>query len=234
MKIIISGMVGVGKSTISENLYNYFIKNNNRNLKIGFLKELQFENPYLDFFYKERCEWSFLIQIDFLLERYKKLIIEDKKNNDITIFDRHFLDDYIFANSDSIKEDITNIHLNIYLELNKYLSSTISENDRPDYFFLLKAEYNEIINRINKRGRSFEKSSDLNKYWKSMYKVYYENKLVQEYLLRNTKNFIIIDANKSEKEILNEILDILNSKNLWISRLIREKNKNLDFKFLKY
>lgn len=233
MKIIISGMVGVGKSTISENLYKYFEKNN-KNLKIEFIKELQFDNPYLDFFYKERCEWSFLIQIDFLLERYKTLISEEKRKNDITIFDRHFLDDYIFANSDAIKEDITNIHLNIYLQLNKYLSSTINKEKRPDYFFLLKANYNEIINRIEKRGRSFEKNNDLEKYWKSMYKVYYENKLVQNYLSKNTKNFIIIDANKSEKEILNEILNNLNFKNSEITKIIEEKTKNLNLEFLKY
>jgi deoxyadenosine/deoxycytidine kinase len=54
MDIIISGTVGVGKSTISKMLYLKFKKD--LNLKVNLIKEIADENPYLDFYYKNKEE----------------------------------------------------------------------------------------------------------------------------------------------------------------------------------
>lgn len=205
MQIVISGMVGVGKSTISEKIYQYY-KSKLKNKKVFLFNELQYDNPYLIFFYKNRSEWSFLIQMDFLLSRFKNLILERKKNNDITIFDRHFLDDYVFVKSNSIKKDITAFQLNEYFYINEYLSKKAFQKDKPDFFFLLQANYEEVLKRIDKRGRTFEKKDNLNVYWKDMYHAYYLNNEVHKYLKTHTKNFITIDANKTEDEILNDII----------------------------
>ncbi|NQX83431.1 MAG: deoxynucleoside kinase, partial [Mycoplasmataceae bacterium] len=69
MNIVISGTVGVGKSTISNKLKQYFQKNNEN---VFLVKELQNNDPFLDKYYENRPAWSFLIQINFVLDRFNK------------------------------------------------------------------------------------------------------------------------------------------------------------------
>ena len=61
MKIVISGTVGVGKSTISKQLFDKLNKSN-ENVHLHY--EIQNDNPYLSYYYENRPEWSFLIQMD--------------------------------------------------------------------------------------------------------------------------------------------------------------------------
>ena len=208
MKIVISGTVGVGKSTISDVLVKELKKTKKQN--INFYNELKDDNPYLDFYYKERSEWSFLIQLDFLTERFKTFINDAINNkNEISVFDRHFLDDCIFANLKSIKEDMSSFQWNIYFQLNKYLSQRIKENFKIDYLFLLKTDFDNVMKRIEKRGREYEKDENLLDYWKDLYFQYYENEEIQNYLKSSVKNFYIIDATKDSKVIVEEILKII-------------------------
>lgn len=216
MKIVISGTVGVGKSTVSKMLYEKLI---NKNLNVKLYKELKGQNPYLSFYYENKPEWSFLIQIDFLLYRHKLLVKETvlKNQNKILIFDRHFLDDYVFANLKSIKENMGYINFNIYKSINKTLAEKI-KNQQPDLFILLKTDLQNIIKRINQRGRTEEKKVDIS-YWKDLYYQYYNNPYIENYLNENTKKLIILDASLSATQIVEEITKYL---------VIPKKNKKIE------
>ncbi len=206
MKIVISGTVGVGKSTVTKKLFERLSKQKETLL----FEEFQNNNPFLDFYYKDRYEWSFLIQLDFLFERFKTFYSDiNKETNHISIYDRHFLDDYIFANLNSIRESLTSFQYNIYKSINKELSSRISEDKKVDYFFVLETDLKEIKNRIKKRGRDFEQDNELDEYWDDLYYQYYENKKIKKHLEENVKNLHYIDAKDSPDTIVDKILKII-------------------------
>ena len=181
MRIVISGTVGVGKSTISKKLQKALKE---RNIDAVLYSELVKEdNPYLDAYYKDPNSWSFFIQMDFLFKRFKNLLKanQDYYNNKVFIFDRHFLDDYVFTNHPQIISSMTKENFEIYQKVNAQMMNKMHEQTFPDLFILLKADFNEILKRVSKRGREEEKIVD-EKYWLDLYNIYYENEKIFEYL----------------------------------------------------
>ena len=83
--IVISGNIGVGKTTLAEKLAKKY------NWKI-LLEEVD-NNPYLDDFYKSMKSWSFHLQIFFLNSRFKQ-IQNIAKTNSTIIQDRSIYEDY--------------------------------------------------------------------------------------------------------------------------------------------
>ncbi len=151
MRIVISGTVGVGKSTITNKLSK---KLKSKNKDVLLFEEIQNSNPFLEFYYKDMYEWSFLIQLDFLFERFKVFYSDiNDSSNHISIYDRHFLDDYIFASLKSIKENITSFQYNIYERLNNEMSKKIPGNKKIDYFFLLETDLEEIKKKEKRETR---------------------------------------------------------------------------------
>ena len=69
--IVISGNIGVGKTTLSEKISKKF----NWELQLEEVKD----NPYLDDFYKSMKDWSFHLQIFFLNSMFL-LLIDDLSN----------------------------------------------------------------------------------------------------------------------------------------------------------
>ena len=215
MRIVISGTVGVGKSTVSELLFKKLKKTNHLNL----LKEETVRSIYLDYYYKDPQEWAFISQLDFLLGRFKQWLLDEKKrelfvknnkNNYITLYDRHFLDDYVFAELHTIKENISNINSITYQAIYKELIDKMNFlNARPDYFFLLTADFNTVIERFKDRNRKAEKDVDL-EYWKDLFHNYYKRPMIQNHFKRNVEKFIVIDTNNKTPEIvMEEILNYL-------------------------
>ncbi len=202
MNIVISGTVGVGKSTISNRMKERLLEMKE---DVFLLEELGEYNPYLEEYYENRPAWSFLIQMDFVLDRFNKAYKYSQRQG-INIFDRHFLDDYIIASMPFIKDDMSMPLWLSYYHSNKAFNELLKDNAEVDYFFLLKADFDKVIERVQNRGREEEKEVDIN-YWKDMYSQYYENPDIREYIQTSVKNLIIIDANSSDiEEIVSEML----------------------------
>ncbi|CRX37007.1 / / Deoxyguanosine kinase / 492322:493008 Reverse [Candidatus Hepatoplasma crinochetorum] len=212
MDIIISGTVGVGKSTISEMLY-LKLKNEYK-LKTNLIKEITEENPYIDYYYQNKEEWSFLTQIDFLRLRFKGVFL-NKDNDFINIYDRHFLDDYVFSSLYLVKESMSTLNFNIYKELNQQFLEKINYQKKKIYLFLLISDFQITLDRIKKRGRKAELDSKLNLYWKELYQKYYSDSKIREYFKKNSDYFYLIDADQSKEKILNDILQIIEKGNIY-------------------
>ncbi len=207
MKIVISGTVGVGKSTISKKLYEHLHSNNE---DVFLMEEILEDDPYLQRYYENRPAWTYLIQINFVMNRFNSAYASTKLKG-YKIFDRHFLDDYIIASMPSIKDDMPIPQWNSYYFFNKALNERLKESAKVEYFFLLKADFDTIINRVKGRGRESEQDVDL-AYWEDMYNQYYVNEEIQNYMKDSVNNFIIIDANSDNpNEIVNEIAKHLQS-----------------------
>ncbi len=208
LNIVISGTVGVGKSTISKELEKYL---QSKNEDVFLMDEINEDDPYLDKYYENRPAWSYLIQINFVMGRFNDAYKYSQRDG-YKIFDRHFLDDYIIASMPFIKDDMLNPLWQSYNVLNHALNDRLKEVASVDYFFLLKADFETIISRVEGRGRESEKDVDTS-YWKDMYNQYYNNTDIQKYIESSVRNLVIIDANpKDPKEILDQIIEHIENK----------------------
>ena len=150
--IVISGNIGVGKTTLSDKVSKKF----NWDLQ---LEEVD-DNPYLDDFYKSMSEWSFHLQIFFLNSRFNQ-IQKISKSNKIVIQDRSIYEDYeVFTktlhDSGVLKQREFNNYERLYNTILKYI-------DQPDLLIYLRnTNINNIVKNIRKRKRDFEKKIDKN------------------------------------------------------------------------
>ena len=161
--IVISGNIGVGKTTLSEKISKKF----NWDLQLEEVKD----NPYLDDFYKSMKDWSFHLQIFFLNSRFNQ-IQKISESNNIVIQDRSIYEDYeVFTktlyDSGVLMEREFNNYRRLYNTILKYINE-------PDLLIYLRnLNIDKIISNIDKRSRKFEKSIDKD-YLKKL-NLYYEN-----------------------------------------------------------
>ena len=203
--IVISGNIGVGKTTLAEKLAKKY------NWKI-LLEEVD-NNPYLDDFYKSMKSWSFHLQIFFLNSRFKQIQNISKTNSTI-IQDRSIYEDYevftknLFDSGILLKREFKNY---------KRLYNTILEYVKvPDLLIYIRNKnINNIINNIKKRNRNFEKKINT-EYLKNLNN-YYEN-WIKNY---SNKNLLIIDV--TNKDFIKNSKDLKNIYNI-IETKINELN----------
>ncbi|MGE8207763.1 deoxynucleoside kinase [Heyndrickxia sp. NPDC080065] len=160
--ITIAGTVGVGKSTMTNTLAN----------ALGF--RTSFEkvdtNPYLDKFYHDFKRWSFHLQIYFLAERFKeqKRIFEYGGG---FIQDRSIYEDTgIFARMHYEKGNMSEVDYETYKSLFDAMIMT-PYFPHPDLLIYLEGSIEDILERIQKRGRPMEQNTPVD-YWIEMHKRY--------------------------------------------------------------
>jgi len=161
--IVISGNIGVGKTTLSEKISKKF----NCELQLEEVKD----NPYLDDFYKSMKDWSFHLQIFFLNSRFNQ-IQKISESNNVVIQDRSIYEDYeVFTktlyDSGVLMEREFNNYKRLYNTILKYINE-------PDLLIYLRnLNIDKIISNIDKRSRKFEKAID-REYLEKL-NIYYEN-----------------------------------------------------------
>ncbi|MEI5909679.1 deoxynucleoside kinase [Bacillus spongiae] len=142
--ITVEGPIGVGKTSLAKAIserYQYHL-----------LKEIVDENPFLGKFYDNIDEWSFQTEMFFLCNRFKQL--EDIDNdflskNKPVVADYHIMKNIIFA-----QRTLKNKQYDKYLRIYDILTGDMPH---PNVVIYLHASLDTLINRIEKRGREFEK-----------------------------------------------------------------------------
>lgn len=162
--ITIAGTVGVGKSTMTKALAK----------ALGF--RTSFEkvdgNPYLENFYKDFERWSFHLQIYFLAERFK----EQKRMFEYGggfVQDRSIYEDTgIFAKMHYEKGTMSPTDYDTYTSLFEAMVMT-PYFPHPDLLIYLEGSLEEVVKRIQERGREMEKNTPIS-YWQEMHERYNE------------------------------------------------------------
>ena len=161
--IVISGNIGVGKTTLSEIISKKF----NWELQLEEVKD----NPYLDDFYKSMKDWSFHLQIFFLNSRFNQ-IQKISESNNVVIQDRSIYEDFeVFTKTLHDSGVLMDREFNNYKRLYNTILKYIKEPDLLIY--LRNLNIDKIISNIEKRSRKFEKAIDKD-YLKKL-NLYYEN-----------------------------------------------------------
>ena len=214
MKLIISGTTGVGKSTTVKLVREYY---ENLGKEVVVLSELVVDSPFFELFYDSLESWGFLAQIEFVLGRFKQWLeieelYKDKDKNDyVIIYDRHFLEDLIFADLKSVRNAIPNQISKTYKVIYEELINKINDYEQPDFFILLRATFDTVADRqFNQRGREEEINEDNNinnKFWQDLYYRYYGSKKYRSLFKENCKNFVELDTDDSNpQQVLSKVI----------------------------
>lgn len=144
--VAIEGCIGVGKTTLTRLLAAHF--------QARTVLEVVEENPFLADFYRDKEANAFKTQIFFLLSRFKqqeRLLQQD-------LFQKCTLADYLF-DKDRIFAELTlsSSEMALYDSVFSALSQQIRT---PDVVIYLHASMDLILERIQRRGRSFEHGLD--------------------------------------------------------------------------
>lgn len=140
----ISGIIGVGKSTLTNDIGN--------KLNCEILKEPVETNEYLSKFYEDMSKYAFPMQVYLLNHRFKQhqqMVWSDK----CTIQDRTIYEDVIFAKMLNESKMIDDLDFQTYIGLFQNMSNFLH---RPDLIVYLDVEPEEALRRINLRSRNCE------------------------------------------------------------------------------
>ena len=144
--IAIGGNIGIGKSTLTKKLAEHY----------GLQPYLEpvTENPYLKDFYRDMKKWAWHSQMFFLGKRLQDHynLVRDKHS---VVQDRSLYENAeIFAKNLYRQGFIAKREWNVYQDVYK---TVIQILPAPDLIIYLKASVDKIMQRIQSRGRDFEK-----------------------------------------------------------------------------
>jgi deoxyguanosine kinase len=141
--IAIEGNIGAGKTTVARLL----VEETGARL---FLEEVD-DNPFIERFYDDMKGYAFQAQIFFLLNRYKQQteIAQQDLFTDLMVADYLFAKDTIYAHAVLGDDELV-----LYNRMHSLLEGRIV---RPDLVVYLQADPEILLQRVKKRGRSFEK-----------------------------------------------------------------------------
>lgn len=157
MLITVAGMIGGGKSSLTELISERFGG-------VAFYEKA--DSPILEKFYTASQEelqekrYPFLLQLEFLNSRFEmiKKCLREGDNPKVNILDRSIYEDYYFmsVNRDlgRISEDEAVIYTNLLNNMLEELQELPKKS--PDLLIYLKGSFETFKHRIENRGRSFE------------------------------------------------------------------------------
>lgn len=144
--IVVEGPIGVGKTTLVQKLSERF--------NAETVLEIFEENPFLADFYGDRDRFAFQTEMFFLLSRYR----QQEQFSQTDLFSRTHVSDYLFVKCRLFASLTLNDHeLSLYDRMYNILTTQVPV---PDLVIHLHAPLDTLLERIKKRGRSYEQAMD--------------------------------------------------------------------------
>ena len=174
MYIAIAGNIGSGKSTLTHMLARHY------------KWEARFEsvdnNPYLEDYYNDIRRWSFNLEVYFLKERFRDLIAIQQADHTI-IQDRTIFEGvYVFMQNNRDMGNLTQRDYDTYMELFTQMLELVR---LPDLMFYLRASVPHLVGNIQKRGRGYEQTIQL-EYLENL------NQRYEQFITQNYKGRVMV------------------------------------------
>lgn len=176
MHIGIAGNIGCGKTTLTRMLSEYY----------GWTPKYEAVtyNPYLEDYYKDIKRWSFNLEVYFLTQRFKD-VLEISHSDDVIIQDRTIFEGvYIFVANNKAMGNLSDRDYETYMELFRLMMSLVKA---PDLLIYLKSSVPHLVSQIQKRGREYEKSIEI-EYLEGL------NKRYEKWIAEYPGKVLVIDA----------------------------------------
>lgn len=155
--IVVEGVIGVGKTSLARLL--------SERLSAKLVLEEVEENPFLKDFYRDRARYGFQTQMHFLFSRYQ----QQRNLRQMELFNEQMVADYLFQKDRIFAGlNLQDRELALYERLVGWLELDVM---KPDVVVYLQAHPDTLMERIARRGRSFEKEMD-REYIKSLNEAY--------------------------------------------------------------
>ena len=150
MHIGIAGNIGSGKTTLTKMLAAHY----------GWTPKFESVtyNPYLEDYYKDIKRWSFNLEVYFLEQRFQD-VLEIARSENTVIQDRTIFEGvYIFVANNLAMGNLSQRDFDTYMRLFHAMMSLVKA---PDLLIYLKSSIPHLVAQIQKRGRAYEKSIEL-------------------------------------------------------------------------
>jgi len=135
-------MIGVGKTVLATKL--------SEKLQARLVLEEVEENPFLANFYQDMRTYALSTQLFFLLSRHR----QQQQLSQQTLFQEKIVSDYSFLKDRVFAYvNLSEHELKLYEKIYEFLEKDVT---KPDLVVYLQAPVEILIERIKKRGRSFE------------------------------------------------------------------------------
>lgn len=174
MMIVLSGMIGAGKSSLTTILAEHLGTQ-------AFYEQVD-DNPVLPLFYADPKKYAFLLQIYFLNKRFAS--IKRALADDNNVLDRSIYEDSLFFHINADMGRATEQEVQVYDELLDNMMEELpyaAHKKAPDLLVHLEISYDKMLEHIKKRGRSYEQpenDSSLVGYYHNLldrYDAWYQN-----------------------------------------------------------
>ncbi len=141
-------------------------------------------NPYLEDYYRDIRRWSFNLEVYFLTQRFRD-VLAISASDDVIIQDRTIFEGvYIFVANNRAMGNLSDRDYETYMDLFQVMMSQVRT---PDLLIYLRSSVPHLVSQIQKRGREYEKSIELD-YLEGLNERY--EKWISEYAGR----VLVIDA----------------------------------------
>lgn len=160
----IEANIGVGKSSLAEII--------SKQLGTTWVPEPVDSNPYLEKYYADQKKYGFIMQMYLLGERFKNMKRAMLSKNSIE--DRTLEGDKIFAKVNYLQGTMTKDELDVYNSVSNEMLKEIEGMPRKAYdlIIFLETDIDDMLAKIELRGRSFELSESLVTYYKMLHEQY--------------------------------------------------------------
>lgn len=146
--IVLEGLIGVGKSTLSNNLGEL--------LKYKVMKEPVEENPYLAKFYEDPKRYALEMQYWLLSHRFQmhqEAIEYIWRTGNGVIMDRSIYGDTVFARKNYLDGNISTVGYKSYIQMREVMKKFLMV---PQVTIFLNANPEVCLERIKRRDRNCE------------------------------------------------------------------------------
>ena len=192
--VVIEGNIGAGKTTLAGRIADQF----NAHLVLEHFAD----NPFLPKFYNEPDKYSFPLELSFLASRYKQLkeeLVPQDLFKSFTVADYYFMKSLVFAAS-TLNGDEFNLYRQIFYIIYGSLP-------KPDIYVYLHLNPDKLLEKIERRGRNYEKSIT-KEYLQKIQDSYFS------FFKQNPENkYLVIDINEidfvASKDHYSKIIDTI-------------------------
>lgn len=208
--IVLSGTIGAGKTSLTNMLADHLHKP-------AFYESVD-DNEILPLFYQNPKKYGFLLQIYFLNKRLDS--IKEAFKDDETVLDRSIFEDSLLFKLNADLGRATQTESDIYDSLLQNMMEELPETPHkknPDLLIHINISFDTMLQRIKKRGRSFEQvdqDPSLYNYYKELdarYVDWYQNYDKSPKMVINGDDLDFVEDPSAQNQVLSMVDDKLAS-----------------------
>ncbi|GGC76576.1 deoxynucleoside kinase [Enterococcus wangshanyuanii] len=199
--IVLAGTIGAGKSSLTEIISEHLGSE-------AFYESVD-DNEVLPLFYADPQKYAFLLQIYFLNKRFDS--IKQALSHENNVLDRSIYEDSLLFHLNADLGRANETEVKVYDSLLENMLQELpyaAHKKRPDLLVHIKVSFPKMLERIKRRGRSYEQVDDdpeLYEYYKelnSRYEKWFEDYDESPKIQIDGDKYDFIENDTAKKEVI--------------------------------